>query len=195
MNKENLIITIVSILIVLAIGFYLFYSPDDSTLTYNDFNFQRGVDGFYYVELNTMFGDQIVPFYYHPNNLTNIDFNKTALDALRQIQLNDGNVKIAIDAEFKNDSHIIVAGVEISKITGRVFGMPTTSAFTQPIGDVNKSYTCEDANNSSFVILFNKSNEKNIQYTNFCTILNAPNGKDAIMLADLFVFSALGVMK
>lgn len=191
--NENKIVW--SVLILLCIGIFLaiYFWPNPDT-SYNGFEFNQGPDGFYYVELNTVVGDQVIPFYHHPQSLEKLEYDQNITLDLLLAQRRNSDVKIAIDTEFLNDSYIVVAGVEISKITGKVFGMPTTSGFTEPVQNVSRVYTCNDASNTSFVIKFEKSDVNKAISNGSCTIIYTTSGLDAVMMADLFVYKTLGVM-
>ncbi|MFT4261285.1 MAG: hypothetical protein ACMXX9_02525 [Candidatus Woesearchaeota archaeon] len=191
--NENKIVWGTLIIIVLAIGLTIYFWPTEDT-SYNDFEFVQGPDGFYYVELNTMMGDQVIPFYHHPKELRHLEYDQNITTELFLAQRRGSDLKLAIDTEFINDSYIVVAGIEISKITSRVFGMPTTSGFTEPIQNISRVFTCDDASNTSFVVKFMKSEEMKAVSNGTCAIIHAPTGRDAVMMSNLFVFKTLGVM-
>lgn len=193
--NENQIFWIGFTIIILGVGSLILFWPSPEDTSYNGFEFSQGPDGFYYVEINTAVGDQVVPFYHHPSELEDIPFNQSALTALAIVQNNQGNVKIALDTRFSNDSYVVVAGVEVSKITGKVFYMPTTSAFTEPIANITKYYTCDNASPTSYVVLFNQSDENRIDSIGYCTVLQATTARESVKLANLLVYKALGVMK
>ena len=192
--NENIKFWVLFVVVFLAIVSVFIFWPEPDT-SYNGFEFVQGPDGFYYVEINTAVGDQVVPFYHHPRELENISFDSDSISALATAQANRADVKIALDTRFANDSYIVVAGVEISKITGKVFVMPTTSAFTEPISNTSRTYTCDDASPQSYVILFNQSPENKVESHGFCTVLQAESAREAVKVANLFVYKALGVMK
>lgn len=200
-EKENPIyswLVIFGFLSLFVFGaYFLFFNYDDGDdLRYNDFEFVQGPDGFYYVELNTALGDQVIPFYFHPSQLEELDFDSNATAALFFAQRRGSEVNIAIDTDFLDDSYIIVAGVEVSKITGRVFGMRTTSGFTEPVQNITRSFSCENTGGPlNFVVEFKRSNTSFVESSgDYCVIINAVDGMDAVRLADLFVFKAMGVM-
>jgi hypothetical protein len=189
------LILIIGIISSAYFGFKALSNDPVNDLLYNEFEFIQGPDGFYYVELNTAVGDSHIPFYYHPRSLENLSYDQNITTELFFVQRRNGVVRIALDTEFLDDPYIVVAGVEISKITGRVFAMPTASGFTSDVENITKVFTCADANNTTFVIELRKGDENKAVSNGTCAILYSTSGRDAVMMADLFVYKTLGVMK
>lgn len=197
-DNQKFLFGLLIFIVLIAAAFYGFNAlnkTETNSLVYNGFEFVQGPDTFYYVELNTAIGDSMVPFYYHPKDLENLSFDQNITNELFFAQRRNSNVKIALDTEFLDDPYIVVAGVEISKITGRVFAMQTRSGFTSEVENITNIFSCEDANNQTFVIELRKGEDNRAVSNGSCAILYATSGREAVKMADLFVYKTLGVMK
>jgi hypothetical protein len=101
-----------------------------------------------------------------------------------------------------NNNTIVIAGVEIAKVTGQRYGLlnvDTHSAFIkQPKNTTADTgtpvVTCSDANNKTMVIWITLS-QKNIVYSyGNCVILEATSYRDMIRVADRLMYNLLGIM-
>lgn len=211
--KESTVTTIISIVVVLAIvGFFVFLtikkvSPDVPEIIredYNGFEFYQDVNGFWHTELRTVQGDQDVPFRHHPSEVDNLNYDPRITKRLAQVQGNKGSVVITFDSNLFNPNLTdvgapAIAGVEIGKITSKIFGMPTSSAITTPIegADNLPVVDCLSSNTALFVFEFRlaeKGQTSKIFSENFCGIIRANSLNDTIKLADLAVFKLVGII-
>lgn len=210
-KKKETSSTIVAILIVLSLIIGVVYlissasKPKISTDTYKGFDFFQDAYGYWNVELKTALGDSVVPFYYHPSELEDINYDNNINTGLVIVQKNKGEVVIVADTKFANPElsdtqSFTIAYVEIQKITSKVFGMDTSAAFNEEIQGVEnmKIFDCSMSNNKTYVfeLQLGEPEEENRVYSEgFCGIIRVNKPEDIIMLADLLVYKLLGIME
>jgi hypothetical protein len=202
-NIQFIIFAAVLILILLAIVFvprYLQKAKLDKN-KYNNFEFTKGEDGFWYTVVQK--GDQPyqIPFYYHPSELEDIPVEAYLRAKFFDIRDNNGSIYITMDPDSANNT-IVIAGVEIARITGNRYGLlnvPTHSAFIKQPKNATADtgtpiVTCNNANNKTMVIWLTIS-DKNIAYSHgYCVILEAKNYRDMVRVADRLTYHLLGIM-
>ena len=168
---------------------------------YNNFEFVKQKDGFWYTMLQKGAQPYWVPFYYHPRDLENIPIEPGLRSKFFEIADNKGSIFITLDPDAGNNT-IVIAGVEISKITGtryNLLNVPTSSAFIKPSKDATAEtgtpiVTCMHSNNQTMVIWLTLS-DKNIAYSyDYCVILEAKNYNDLVRVADRLMYHLLGIM-
>ena len=142
-----------------------------------------------------------IPFYYHPSELEDIPVEPGLRDKFFEIRDNNGSIFITLDPDSE-DNQIVIAGVEISRITGGrydLLNVPTSSAFIKPPKDsVTETgtpiITCMHSNNKTMVIWLTLS-DKNIAYSyDYCIILEALTYEEMIRVADRAMYHLLGIM-
>lgn len=168
---------------------------------YNGFSFVKGEDGAWYTVVQKGNQPYQIPFYYHPSELEDIPVDASIRDKFFSLRDNNGSIYITMDPDGKNNT-IVIAGVEIAKITGTRYGLlsvDTHSAFIKK-PDNNTAdtgtpiVTCSDANNKTMVIWITLS-QKNIAYSHGnCVILEAASYKDMVRVADRLMYNLLGIM-
>jgi len=167
---------------------------------YNNFEFVFQ-DNLWYTMLQK--GDQPywVPFYYHPTQLEDIPVEIGLRVKFFDLRDNNGSIYITMDPDG-NDNKIVIAGVEIAKITGQAYqllNVPTHSAFIkQPknasVNSETPIVTCGQASNRTMVIWLTLS-DKNIAYSRGnCIVLEAMTYNDTVRVADRTMYNLLGIM-
>jgi hypothetical protein len=202
-NIQFIIFAAVLILILLAIVFVPRYihKINLEKNKYNNFEFAKGEDGFWYTVVQK--GDQPyqIPFYYHPSELEDIPVEAYLRAKFFDMRDNNGSIYITMDPDSANNT-IVIAGVEIARITGNRYGLlnvPTHSAFIKQPKNATADtgtpiVTCNNANNKTMVIWLTLSN-KNIVYSyDYCVVLEAKNYRDMIRVADRLMYHLLGIM-
>jgi hypothetical protein len=168
---------------------------------YNNFDFYKGADGYWYTIVQKGNQPYQIPFYYHPRELEDITVEPGLRDKFFAIRDNNGSIFITLDPD-SSDNKIVIAGVEIAKITGKGYSLlnvPTRSAFTKEPTNTTTNVetpivTCDYASNKTMVIWLVISN-KNIVYSyDNCIRLEAKSYDDMIRVADRLMYHLLGIM-
>ena len=168
---------------------------------YNNFEFVKEKDGFWYTMVQKGPQPYWIPFYYHPSELEDIPVEPFLRAKFFEIKDNNGSIFITLDPDSE-DNRIVIAGVEISRITGGrydLLNVPTSSAFIKPPSKTTTEtgtpiITCMHSNNKTMVIWLTLS-DKNIAYSyDYCVILEATTYEDMIRVADRTMYHLLGIM-
>ncbi len=202
-NIQFIIFAGVIILIFLAIVFvprYIRQAAIDNN-KYNGFDFVKDEEGYWYTIVQKGNQPYQIPFYYHPSELEDIPVDASIRDKFFSLRDNNGSIYITMDPDGNNNT-IVIAGVEIAKVTGQRYGLlnvDTHSAFIkQPknttVDTGTPVVTCSDANNKTMVIWITLS-QKNIVYSyGNCVILEATSYRNMIRVADRLMYNLLGIM-
>jgi len=202
-NIQFIIFAGILILIFLAIVFvprYIHQANVDKN-KYNGFDFVKDEEGYWYTIVQKGNQPYQIPFYYHPSELEDIPVDASIRDKFFSLRDNNGSIYITMDPDGNNNT-IVIAGVEIAKVTGQRYGLlnvDTHSAFIKPpknttVDTGTPVVTCSDANNKIMVIWITLS-QKNIVYSyGNCVILEATNYRDMIKVADRLMYNLLGIM-
>jgi hypothetical protein len=198
--RNNIILTVIALVLVgalvalVVVPKYLTEKEAENN-EYNHFPFQMR-QGSWYTVIESETQRAPIPFYYHPRELENIPLDPNVLARFNEVQKNNGSIFITIDPESP-DNDIVIAGVEISKVTGQWFAIPTASAVIRKPEGVDTEFpvlTCADADNDTLIIWLTKS-DKNVAYAHKdCVILEGKTYEDLIKVADRLSYSLLGIM-
>lgn len=202
-NLQFIIFTGVLLIVFLSIVFIprFIQKANFEKNKYNEFEFAKNEDGFWYTVVQKGNQPYQIPFYYHPSELEDIPVESNLRAKFFDIRDNNGSIYITLDPDGNNNT-IVVAGVEIAKITGTGYSLlnvPTHSAFIKkPTNTTAESatpiVTCKDANEKIMVIWITLSN-KNIAYSyGNCIILEAKSYADTVRVADRLMYHLLGIM-
>lgn len=168
---------------------------------YNNFEFVQRGDGFWYTLVQKGAQPYWIPFYYHPTELEDIPVEPGLRAKFFEIKDNNGSIFITIDPDSESNK-IVIAGVEISRITGSrydLLNVPTSSAFIKPptAGSAETgtpTVTCMHSNNKTMVIWITLSGLNVVSSKNYCVVLEARTHEDMIRVADRTMYHLLGIM-
>lgn len=203
-NNSNLgIIVVVAVFIVLIVAAIILVMSNKPKqeeqkfdTIYNGYFFNQTTDlGLWSVVVRTPRGDYPLEFYFHPQQVEMFEYNNNITRDMADIILRQGKFFIGFDTNFSNSGVIAIAGSEVSKITGKVFGIQTKSGFVESLGDKNiPIINCSRANYMNMVLEIRQSDENKIIYDKYCIVLYAKSPEDAVKLADLMDYKLLGVI-
>ena len=167
---------------------------------YNNFEFARQGDN-WYTAVNKGGQPYQILMYYHPRDLEDIVVDSTVRDRFFALKDNNGSIFITLDPDG-SDNKIVVAGVEIAKVTGTRFGLldvPTRSAFIKAPANASANTptpikTCKDANGTTMVIWLTLSDKNLVSAEGNCIILEAKSYNDTVKVADRLVYQLFGIM-
>ncbi len=199
---NKVLVGVLLFVLVVLVAFVVYrlipVSPQDSPYVYNGYEFELSPDGFWRVPLQAWYGERNFFFYNHPSDLEHYPYDPRVNTYLAAVHQNGGEVIIALDPEYANETAGAMASVEVAKVTSQIFGMPTSAAYTEPIpGDDDLPVAnCNNASPQVFVlnVKLNGNNSVGIQQ-DFCAALYAETPRDAVNLASLLVYKNLGIMK
>ncbi len=195
-TSKQLIQFIVFVLVIAAIAYavYKFTAPAD-THQYDKYN---GYDFMYDEEQKLWFSTLqieeqpfIIPFYFHPKDLEYIPVQKDIEDTLYQKKPKN----VIITLPFNDTSSIVIAAIELSKITGerfKILEIPTSSAFNEYLQGFPLA-TCDNSSDDTLVINFEKSETSRIRSEGRCIILEYAQN-ESIKVADNLAYHILKIM-
>ncbi|MBN2459594.1 hypothetical protein JXB28_04890 [Candidatus Woesearchaeota archaeon] len=168
---------------------------------YNNFEFVKTDDGFWMTVVQKGVQSYRIPFYYHPRDLEDIGVERYLRAKFFEIKENGGQIFITLDPDSTNNK-IVIAGVEIARITGGKYDLlnvPTGSAFIKQPKEQSAEtgtpiITCKNANNQTLVIWLTISDVNVISSEGYCVILEAKTYEDLIRGADRLMYHLLGIM-
>ena len=199
-NKTLMGILIFILVILIAyVAYASFITPtQEESYVYNGYEFEFSPDGFWKIPLQAWYGERNFFFYNHPSDLEQYSYDPRVNTYLSIVHRNSGEVIIALDPEYANETAGAMASVEVAKVTSQIFGMPTSAAYTQliPGDDDLPIANCDNASEQVFIlnVKLNGNNSVGIE-RDFCAALYAETPRDAVNLASLFVYKNLGIMK
>ncbi len=206
-KRSLLFVIIIAVVIVLVIVAPLAYRAWQSRqlLTENRYN------GFDFVE--QQFGnltlwttviqarDQAytIPFYFHPSETESVVMQPNITQRLRRNDLQPEVLYISFHPDAGSEA--VIAGVEISRITGfryNLLNIETHSALHEPVGSAETVIiTCEDATASTGVIFFEEGDHSLVTedaQNPYCIRLQYKDPGDAKRVADRFIYGILRIM-
>jgi len=196
---QFIIFTAVLLLVFLAIVFVpkFINKTKIESYKYNNFDFAQ-VGKFWYTEIQSGNQRSPVPFYYHPSELEDIIIDSTLKEKFFDMQRNNGSIFITLDPDSESNE-IVLAGVEISKITGQWYQIPTSSAFIKaPSNALTESetpiITCKHSSNRTLVVWLTLSDVNLASAEGYCVIIEAKTYTDMIRVADRTIYQLLGIM-
>lgn len=209
-HKESVPTTFIVIIIVvialLAVGAFFIFSSDQPLdySQYNGFQFTKiGENWQTMVEMDSQLYE--VPFYNHPYDVVGVDYDDNVTSYLMDVI---NTVKppreIIIAIHPDSGSVPVLAGVNIARITGKFYGVRTSSALYLEDDEI-EAYNSTDlpvvnCNDSNFLttiihISINETTKSANFVGNHCILIGAGNGDDLLMVTDLIGYKLLGIMK
>jgi hypothetical protein len=206
-NKSGLNFIIIGIvaIVVIIVAVFLFKNlkpaqPEVQVLDpfYNGYIFNQSIEsGLWNVIVKVPKGDVYLEFYYHPQQVENYSYNSNITKDMANIILRKGKFFIGYDVNLSDKGVAAIAGSEVSRITGKVFGIETKSGFVDSVeDDAIPVINCSIANYKNMVLEFRLGNETKIVYDdNYCIVIYAETLEDTVKLADFLDYKLLGVIK
>lgn len=199
-NSIGIIIAVVAILVIAIVTVAIVSKgPRVSYDTYNGFSFtQTGKYWLTYVELEG--SPYEVPFYNHPLDVENIYYD----EEITPFILYEPHKTFYIAVSDNVGSTPVLAGTNIARVTGRLYGMPTKSALyvEEEMRDNESSFpykTCKDATSLEPVFWIHVNDVDKRIYRDsenpYCIILGASDNEGILAVADVFVYKILQIMK
>ncbi len=162
---------------------------------YNGFDFSSAQGGLWITRIEIGAQPYDIPFYNHPKDLEDIPVTKGAIDP---VYSRPSELVISVDPNA--NSKVVVAAVEISRITGTkygIFNIPTRSAISSPT-DAKIDLTvmnCNNATSNRVVIQFIQGRQDAIDVKGNCVILQYANVNESVRVADRYAYMLLKIMK
>lgn len=198
-KKINIIVIILIIILIIGTLFLIFYQKNkysDIYFTYNGFDIQKmntpnGV--FYDIKMFLEMSNQplIISTKHDPRNLENISIKGNFKNPILK-----NNLYISFDKDTTGKS--VIAGMEISKITGNsyLYNMPTHGAMIEEVENKNITVKdCNDVDKETGVIWLKLGDKTRIYNQNDCIILEGTNENELIRSADRYILTLLNIMK
>jgi len=187
-------------------------SKEHATNQYHGFDFTavpRGDTTFWVTQLDVKGQLYNIPFYYHPRDTERVILQKGVLKRFLDPAQKPPLITITVPRD--GGSHPVVAGVEISRLTGFKYGLldiETRSALQEPAraGLETPVVTCADASANMTVLSFDPGSQDLIvqdKKNPYCIHLfyenvtddNSQNASDdSIRVADRFAYGLLQIM-
>lgn len=190
-----------ALITVVFIAMYVLKSPEQQGFSYNGFEFQQSGEGFWVTEVQSPSGQQyFIPFHHHPSEVEDVIVHED----VRDILFGEKPSQLFISIDPDAGSRPVVAGVEISRITGNrydLLNIPTSSALSRPADKAVDTpvVNCNNASaipNSTVVVQFVHDPEANaIVRDQQCLVLFYKTPEDSIRVADRLAYMMLQIMK
>jgi len=201
-----LLISVAIIVLVVIIGGYLLFGPSKSSSTshsldkYNSFLFtKQGNQWVTTIERNGQVYE--APFNYHPTELSGVKYNSSITNYMLHVPHSTFTIAVRPDA----GSRPVLGGVNIARITGKFYHVPTDSAlYVEPefrnITETNNLpvVSCADATRSHVLIWISKNETESVvkfdkDYPN-CIIVGGSTDEEILQSADTLAYKILGIM-
>jgi hypothetical protein len=191
----------VVIVIGVIIGFYAYQNSQQQAKReenrYNGFDFEKSADNLWITRIQVGRQPYDIPFYYHPKDTETVVVERAAVNPVLK---RPSDLYISVDPDA--GSQVVVAGVEIARITGdryNILNIPTRSALSKP-ADVRVDFpvlNCQNSTEDLVVIQFVPGLDNVIvrseKYPN-CVILNYVNASESVRVADRYAYMLLKIM-
>lgn len=190
---------VVLTLIFFGLGVLLNKSKEAETVSYNNFEFVKGVNGFWKVEVvvSTPEGNKLynLETRYNPTELEGISVDKGVMDFFKDADGKDINaIYLTISPNSNNNSALALAGYDLSLNLARVFGVSIEAACTANLTDACHDRPIINCNDTYPVIYLKDYPIEQITYEpHRCIVIS---GKDVGMVksVDRLLFQWYGIM-
>lgn len=209
-NSSKIIISISAVVVIILLTALFIIKPTclfDGTLsysekdyeTYHGFNFEkRGDYWITFVELNGV--PYEAPFNNHPLDLMDIFYEEEITGLILSVP----HSKFIIAVSDHVGSTPVLAGANIARITGKLYGMPTSSALYASIEDrdieqIMFPYVdCSDATKEIPIFWINVNSSKQEirldEENPNCIIVGGTNNEEILASADLLAYKILQIV-
>ncbi len=187
------------IVVLAVVGFSVYQSYSAKRAAehnrFNGFDFTPVEGGLWAVQVQEKGQPYVIPFYYHPRDTTDVVVHQGVLDPVLR---NPEQIFISVDPD--EGALPVVAGVEISRLTGNkynILNIPTRGALSrQPATHVEiPIVTCDDASNSTTVIqLVHDPTANAIVSDGNCVILFYKDANESVRVADRYAYMLLRII-
>ncbi|MCF7799023.1 hypothetical protein K9M74_03900 [Candidatus Woesearchaeota archaeon] len=190
------------ILTIIVFGTYkLINQPKTDLSVYNGFAFEHrsnGKEEFWITQVQLEGEIYEVPFYNHPTQVEGYYYDDRITHYFLDLQIDEIVLAVHPDA----GSIPVLAGINIARITGKLYGTPTSSAlyvlenetFDLDMAQVN----CADATGPRPIVwLTNITKEPSVMLSDdpqFCIYVSGQE-KNILAAADLMAYKLLGIIK
>lgn len=203
----SFIVILSVVVVILGIAAFFIFTAEEPVdySQYNGFRFTQIGDNWQtLVEMNEQLYE--VPFYNHPHDIIGVLYDDNVTLHFKDV-INTVKPKreIIIAVHPDSGSVPVLSGVNIARVTGKFFGVKTTSALYLPPEDVNTYNNSEDlpiANCdvadflSTVVIVSLNETRTSVEFLDEdCVLIGAPDGDSLLMAADLVGYKLLGIMR
>ncbi len=166
---------------------------NENLISVNGYNFYQLNDGTFGTYLNT--GDSKIPvaFRLDPRNASAVSLDPTAIQQV----LTAKKIYLTFDPNTENTAKIIVAALEISRITG-LYNLETVSAFTKDSDPPSPNVpirTCSDVSSTITVMELgiNGMADTGIKNDKGCIKITGKNADELISAADKLGMNLIGI--
>ncbi len=175
----------------LSIGGLTIISPASHSYTYNGFVFNatkctsKG-GTCWRTQVVTNIAVNPITFYYGPKETQDVLVSQAAVDRILNLTYyNDSGIIVTFDNGVPGE--VAIAGAEISRITGRVYRIPTAGA-------VYGNVTCADGTPRRAIIYLTQGPTAEVRDLNGCVVLTANTTQDLVRVADAFSLHLLRIV-
>ncbi|UCD03997.1 MAG: hypothetical protein JSW73_05705 [Candidatus Woesearchaeota archaeon] len=127
-----------------------------------------------------------------PRNISSINLDEDVVDII----LNSNKIYLAYNPNEENLSKIAIAGIEIVRLTGNVFRIPSVEAYTEDADPVDPNVplkTCEDATELTPIIFLEITDTTEIISEGNCIYVRGKNADELIEASDKLGMNLVGV--
>jgi hypothetical protein len=164
---------------------------------YNGFDFAQAEGGIWVTRIQVGNQPYDIPFYFHPRDTLTVLIDPSVTEPLAN---NPKELVISVDPSA--GAQVVVAGVEIARITGSKYNLlniPTSSALSRPAnGSIDiPVIDCRNATEDRVVLQFVQGT-KNVlirsdKYPN-CVLLQYTDVNESVRVADRYAYMLLEIM-
>lgn len=196
----NRVLIILIIVIILSVGFFLYYQNVRYKEVYFDYNgfpvhrVRQGNIYVYQIEVTSNNQKSLLTARFNPKELEEISFSGDILNMLFEKQ------EIYVTMPSNATGISILAATEIAKIFGNPNilenPIPVHGALLDPVeGKDVVVKTCDDVSEVMGIIKLNYGSENKVYLRNNCTILEGETEYDFVKLANRLTLTSIGIMK
>lgn len=206
-DTSGLIIGIIIAVVIIAFVSAVFVFKPGATSSYKKSDYKT-YHGFEFTESGQYWITQIdlngvpyeAPFYNHPLELDGISYD----DSITPYFLDTGHVSITIAVNDNVGSTPVLAGLNIGRITGKLYGVPTSSALYATPQERDENVTkfryvdCSDATQESPIIWIHVNDTFNAVYRDqsnpHCIIVGGVNNEELLKSSDMLAYRLLEII-
>lgn len=173
----------------IQIGEYTFYY-DEIDNSYSIF--AKIANNHIYYDIPLMEATSRFAFRADPRNMQFINMDPEVVDKI----LSGNRIYLTYSPNEDNISKVVVAGIQIARLVGNVFGLRLTEAYTEdsdPINEMVPLKDCSDASDTVTVIQLETADTTEIVSEGNCVIVRGKDANELINAADKVGMNLLGI--